>query len=120
MTTRAFPARRAVSPAMKAARRRETIAAYLFMAPSLIFFLGFVIFPMGMCLVTSFFNYTMTEFSWIGLANYVEMFQDAIFGKALVNTIVIVLVSVPVTCMFSLWVASLIYKMRDRSTSIFR
>ena len=120
MTTRAFPARRVVSPAMRAARRRENIAAYLFMAPSLVFFLGFVIFPMGMCLVTSFFNYTMTDFSWIGLANYVEMFQDAIFGKALVNTIVIVLVSVPVTCMFSLWVASLIYKMRDRHTSFFR
>lgn len=81
MTTRAFPARRVVSPAMRAARRRENIAAYLFMAPSLVFFLGFVIFPMGMCLVTSFFNYTMTDFSWIGLANYVEMFQDAIFGK---------------------------------------
>ncbi|MER2055211.1 MAG: sugar ABC transporter permease, partial [Clostridia bacterium] len=120
MTTRAFPARRVVSPAMRAARRRENISAYLFMAPSLVFFLGFVIFPMGMCLVTSFFNYTMTDFSWIGLANYVEMFQDAIFGKALVNTIVIVLVSVPVTCMFSLWVASLIYKMRDRHTSFFR
>ena len=120
MTTRAFPARRVVSPAMRAARRRENIAAYLFMAPSLVFFLGFVIFPMGMCLVTSFFNYTMTDFSWIGLANYVELFQDAIFGKALVNTIVIVLVSVPVTCMFSLWVASLIYKMRDRHTSFFR
>jgi multiple sugar transport system permease protein len=120
MTTRAFPARRVASPAMRAARRRENIAAYLFMAPSLVFFLGFVIFPMGMCLVTSFFNYTMTDFSWIGLANYVEMFQDAIFGKALVNTIVIVLVSVPVTCMFSLWVASLIYKMRDRHTSFFR
>ena len=87
----------AVSQAQKAQRRRENIAGYLFMAPSLLFFLGFVIFPMGMCLVTSFFNYTMTDFSWIGLANYVEMFQDAIFGKALVNTIVIVVVSVPVT-----------------------
>ena len=41
---------------MKAERRRENIAGYIFMAPSLLFFLGFVIFPMGMCLVTSFFN----------------------------------------------------------------
>ncbi len=105
---------------MKAARRRENISAYIFMAPSLLFFLGFVIFPMGMCLVTSFFNYTMTDFSFVGLQNYAEMFGDPIFGKALVNTIVIVLVSVPVTCMFSLWVASLIYKMKNLSTSFFR
>ena len=121
MTTRAFPARRVVSPAMRAARRRENIAAYLFMAPSLVFFLGFVIFPMGMCLVTSFFDYTMTDFSFIGFQNYAELFQDRIFvDKALINTLVIVLVSVPVTCIFSLWVASLIYKMRELHTSFFR
>ena len=105
---------------MKEARRRENIAGYIFMAPSLLFFLCFVIFPMGMCLVTSFFNYTMTDFAFIGLANYSEMFGDPIFGKALVNTIVIVVVSVPVTCMFSLWVASIIFKMRPINTSFFR
>ena len=109
-----------VSRAAKAERRRENIAGYIFMAPSLLFFLGFVIFPMGMCLVTSFFNYTMSEFSFIGLANYSEMFGDPVFGKALVNTIVIVVISVPVTCMFSLWVASIIFKMRPINTSFFR
>ena len=105
---------------MKEARRRENIAGYIFMAPSLLFFLGFVIFPMGMCLVTSFFNYTMTDFSFVGLNNYKEMFGDPIFIKALVNTIIIVVVSVPVTCMFSLWVASIIFKMRPLNTSFFR
>ena len=105
---------------MKEARRRENIAGYLFMAPSLLFFVGFVIFPMGMCLVTSFFNYTMSDFSFIGLKHYQTMFGDAIFMKALVNTIVIVVVSVPITCLFSLWVASIIYKMRQLHTSFFR
>ena len=109
-----------VSRAAKAERRRENIAGYIFMAPSLLFFLGFVIFPMGMCLVTSFFNYTMTDFNFIGLGNYTEMFSDAIFVKGLVNTLIIVLVSVPVTCLFSLWVASITHRMRQRSTSFFR
>ena len=40
-----------ISRELKATRRRENVAGYLFMAPSLLFFLGFVIFPMGMCLV---------------------------------------------------------------------
>ena len=35
--------------------RQETIASYLFLLPSLIFFLGFVIYPMILCVVTSFF-----------------------------------------------------------------
>ncbi len=101
-------------------RRRENLAGYLFMAPSLLFFAGFVIFPMVMCLVNSFFNYTMTEFTFAGLANYAELIGDPIFHRALVNTLVIVVVSVPVTCMFSLWVASIIAKMRDWGTSLFR
>ena len=105
---------------MKRARRRENIAGYIFMAPSLLFFLGFVIFPMVMCLVYSFTNYTMTDFSFAGLANYKRMFQDAIFGKALWNTIILVLISVPVTCFFSLWAASIISKLHDRTTSFFR
>ena len=109
-----------ITPGMKAARRRENIAGYLFMAPSLLFFLGFVIFPMGMCLFTSFFNYTMTDFSFVGLSNYTELVRDPIFQKALVNTIVIVVASVPVVCLFSLWVSSVIYKLHDVGTSFFR
>ena len=104
----------------RANQRRENIAGYLFMLPSLLFFFGFVIFPMGMGLFTSFFNYTMTDFSFVGLANYKELIADPIFRKALWNTIIIVVVSVPVTCIFSLWVASVIYKMHDSYTSLFR
>lgn len=112
---------RTTSLSMKAERRRENIAGYIFMAPSLLFFIGFVIFPMGMCPFNSFFNYTMTEFTFVGLGNYMRAFQDSIFvQKALVNTLVIVLVSVPVVCFFSLWVASVIYKMRDFGTSFYR
>ena len=109
-----------ISRELKATRRRENVAGYLFMAPSLLFFLGFVIFPMGMCLVTSTFNYTMTDFSFIGLQNYVELFSDAIFGKSLVNTVIIVVASVPTVCFFSLWVASVIYRLRDIYTSFYR
>ena len=105
---------------MKQSRRRENIAGYLFMAPSLLFFLGFVIFPMVMCLVYSFTDYTMTSFSFAGFDNYKRMFQDAIFGKALWNTIILVIISVPVTCFFSLWAASIISKLHDRTTSFFR
>lgn len=109
-----------ISRQLKATRRRENIAGYLFMTPSLLFFFGFVIFPMGMCLFTSFFNYTMSDFSFIGLNNYVELFQDPTFTKSLINTIIIVVVSVPTVCLFSLWVASVIFKLRDSYTSFFR
>ena len=100
---------------------QENIAAYLFLLPFLVFFVGFVLYPMFMCVYTSFFDANMgKEDVFIGIANYKELMNDEIFWIALKNTMVIVLVSVPVTCAFSLWVASIISKMKVASTSAFR
>ena len=101
--------------------RQETIASYLFLLPSLIFFLGFVIYPMVLCVVTSFFDSTMNRADvFVGLANYKELFADKIFLGALKNTFIIVIVSVPVTCAFSLWVSSAIVDLPEWATSLFR
>ena len=100
---------------------RETVASYLFLLPFLAFFVLFVVYPMFMCVYTSFFDSTMNKDDvFIGLGNYIELFQDKEFLKALWNTVIIVLVSVPVTCIFSLWVASAISKMPVAATSAFR
>ena len=100
---------------------RESITSYLFLAPFLLFFVMFVLYPMFMCVYTSFFDATMgREDVFIGFDNYRELFNDSIFWKALKNTLVIVVVSVPVTCAFSLWVASAISKMHVAATSAFR
>ncbi len=104
-------------------RRQENISGYLFLLPSLVFFIGFVVYPMAMCIWTSFTDANMdsnTSDTFIGLANYVELWQDPVFLKALWNTIIIVVVSVPVVCIFSLWVASAIYRMSEGPLSFFR
>ena len=103
--------------------RRETIAGYLFLLPSLFFFITFVIYPMLMCIFTSFFDSNMgknTVDVFIGLDNYKELFHDKVFLGALKNTFIIVIVSVPAVCAFSLWVASAIYDMHPALTSAFR
>ncbi len=103
--------------------RRETRSAYLFLLPSLFFFIGFVVISMILCVVTSFFDSTMGKDAadtFIGFANYVELWKDPIFLRALRNTFVIVVVSVPVTCIFSLWVSSAIYQMPGKLLSFFR
>ena len=107
----------------KALVRRETRSAYLFLLPNLIFFVGFVVIPMILCVYTSFFDSTMgkdVEDVFIGLKNYTELWQDPIFLRALKNTFVIVLVSVPTVCIFSLWVSALIYRMKGAVLSTFR
>ena len=100
---------------------QESVASYLFLLPFLLFFVIFVVYPMVMCVYTSFFDSQMGKQDvFIGFGNYTELWQDKEFLTALWNTIIIVAVSVPVTCVFSLWVASAISKMHVAATSAFR
>ncbi|RRA75730.1 sugar ABC transporter permease [Streptococcus agalactiae] len=101
-------------------KMRETMIAYAFLAPILLFFLIFVFAPMVMGFVTSFFNYSMTQFTFIGLANYNRMFHDSIFMKSLINTVIIVIGSVPVVVFFSLFVAANTYEKNVFSRSFYR
>ena len=79
--------------------RRETFASYCFLLPSLIFFLGFVIYPMILCVVTSFFDSTMNRADiFVGMANYKTLFADPIFLGALKNTFVIVILANDMDC----------------------
>lgn len=102
---------------------KETRSAYLFMSLNLLFFLGFVVIPMILCLVTSFYDSTMGKNAqdvYIGFLNYIELWTDPVFLRALRNTIVIVVVSVPIVLVFSLWVASAIYQLPEKLLSFFR
>ncbi|MBS4978727.1 MAG: sugar ABC transporter permease [Clostridiales bacterium] len=101
-------------------RMRETIVSYCFLAPVLIFFVVFVLAPMVMGFITSFFNYTMTDFEFVGLDNYVRMFQDKVFLKSLRNTLIIVVGSVPIVVIFALYVASQTYERSAFTRSFFR
>ena len=101
--------------------RRETTSAYLFLLPSLFFFIAFVVIPMFICLGYSFLEYGLGGVKgFAGLDNYVRLFQDPIFHAGLRNTILIVVVAVPSVTAFSLWVSSAIYQMHSFSRSFFR
>ena len=105
-------------------QRRETIVSYLFLLPALFFFVGFVLTPMAMGVVTSFtnsnFNNVNTGSQFVFLDNYIRLFKDPIFLKSAWNTVVIVIVAVPTVTAFSLWVGSAIYKMHSAARSFFR
>lgn len=105
-------------------QRRETVVSYLFLLPALFFFVGFVLTPMAMGVVTSFTNSsfanTNTGSDFIFLDNYIRLFNDPIFWKSAINTVIIVAVAVPTVTSFSLWVGSAIYKMHAAARSFFR
>lgn len=101
-------------------RGRETLVSYLFLTPALLFFAAFVVGPILSGLYTSFFNYTTRHNNFVGLANYIELFQSEPFLKSLRNTIILVVGVVPVIVVFSVFVSTVIYQKNAFVRSLFR
>ncbi|SHI53898.1 multiple sugar transport system permease protein [Clostridium amylolyticum] len=99
---------------------KEWISAYLFLAPMLVLFSIFVIYPMIKGIYISFFDYTLRNFKFIGLDNYKALLTDVVFKKSLVNTLIIVLANVPAVILISLFVSVNIYKKSPALRSFFR
>ncbi|WP_373864427.1 carbohydrate ABC transporter permease [Paraburkholderia unamae] len=77
--------RRRVSPTA----RRQRRAACLFLAPACIMFAVYVIWPILSTLRLSFYNWDgMSDASFVGLANYTELFQSPTFYTALKNNVI--------------------------------
>lgn len=80
----------AVLPRSRARWKKGTLTPLLFMLPALVFYVGFLVYPMLFSLYTSFFNWDgltpLTEF--VGWRNYFEaLFVDEVTRVALVNNI---------------------------------
>lgn len=101
-------------------RVRETFVSYIFLLPALGFFFLFVVYPMCRGIYTSFFNYTMSDMTFIGLGNYSEMFADPNFIKSLRNTVLLVIGVVPLIVLFSVFVSVTIYEKHAVIRSMFR
>lgn len=99
---------------------KQTLTAYLFLLPALVFFIVFVIIPIGIGIITSFFNYTSRKFEFTGLDNYMKLFSDEYFLKSLKNTVVLVVVSVPIIVVLSLFISVVLYQRNAVIRSIFR
>ncbi|MFL0268632.1 carbohydrate ABC transporter permease [Candidatus Clostridium radicumherbarum] len=111
---------RAIKKKISKSDVKEWISAYLFLAPMLVLFITFVVYPMIKGIYISFFDYSLRNFKFIGLDNYRSLLQDEVFKKSLVNTLLIVLGTVPFVILIALFVSVNIYKKPTGIRSFFR
>lgn len=99
---------------------KQHYAAYFFVLPSLLFLFIFVIYPIFSAFYLSFHKYTLLEPpAWRGFDNYAALLDDPRFGKALVNTFLFAMMTVPLGTVLSLFLAALINQ-KLRGIVIFR
>jgi multiple sugar transport system permease protein len=112
--------------ASRAASRRKTLTAYLFLAPFLVLFITFIVVPAFFGLWMSLTNWSPFRDvqSFVGLQNYIDLFTpgtvtSADFWKSMSVTGIFVLISVPFLVVVPLLVAILLNQ-RIRAATTFR
>jgi ABC-type sugar transport system permease subunit len=90
--------------------RRSQKVGYLFILPSCLIYLLFVIIPIGWSGYLSLTDYNLKTASFVGLVNYVTLFQDTLFHKAFLNTVVYTLLTMVPNIVIGLGLALLINK----------
>ncbi|WP_309120299.1 sugar ABC transporter permease [Paenibacillus sp.] len=91
-----------------------------FIAPFLIVFFAFEIYPFLDAIYLSLFDYGIGRKEWIGFGNYASLLTDDVFLRSILNTFLLVLGVVPVTIIFSIITASLIIGKSSGVASFFR
>lgn len=91
--------------------------AYLFIFPSFLAYIVFLVYPLIRTLIMSLSKYEVRSFTFIGISNYIKLFSDEIFKKAIFNTFLLVIFTVPVVLGLSILIASFIMKKSHRLRS---
>ncbi len=88
---------------------RKKLIPYLLVSPYLIHFIVFVAFPVGFSIYLTFNNWNIiSPMEYTGLSNYKRLFQDAIFWKSLLNTLIFLVIHIPLQIIFALLLAELL------------
>lgn len=93
--------------------KKKSIYPYLLVAPAVLIILGVVFVPVINAIGMSFQSYDLrrpNDIEFIGLANYIELFQDQLFWKSLWKTILWVVFGVGFQFLFGFILALLLNK----------
>lgn len=100
--------------------REEGAWGYAFIAVALVAFAMFTAYPVVRAFVISLQEYKPLGSTFIGLDNYKNSLKDALFWKALRNTLSYTLMTVPVNLFLSMAIAILILPFRKKTQSFFK
>lgn len=100
--------------------RRNRITAYTFLLPNIIGFLLFILVPVIASFFMSFTSWNgFGDIEFIGLDNYVQLLKDENFKISFLNSILFMVISVPVTLFLSVLIA-VILNQGVRFVKVFR
>src|SRR5690606_39010801 len=99
---------------------KENMTGYLFILPQMLVFLLFLVYPIIEGIRLSMYRINYQSETFVGFDNYLTLFSDPVFFKALFNTVIFVVFIVILTVGFALFVASAIFDKNAKYVSFIR
>ncbi|MCE4026704.1 sugar ABC transporter permease [Microbacterium sp. Au-Mic1] len=97
-------------------RRRDRRWGYAFVGPQLIGMGLFVLVPFLASLVLAFAHWDgLTDLSWVGFENFSTELADPLFGRAILNTLLIAIITVPIGLALAVTIAVALEKLKTRT-----
>ncbi|WP_077617050.1 carbohydrate ABC transporter permease [Bacillus sinesaloumensis] len=93
---------RKTSKSSRGLRTKNALIGWSFIAIATIMICWFYFYPMVQALIMSFQSGTGTNLTFVGLENYKRLFQDPTFIAAVKNTVIFLIVQVPVMILLAL------------------
>jgi ABC-type sugar transport system permease subunit len=88
---------------------RKKILPYLLVSPYIIHFFLFVAFPVGFSIVLTFHKWNIiSPMEYTGLNNYIRLFNDKTFLRSIGNTLIFLLIHIPLQIIFALFLAEVL------------
>ena len=96
-------------------KRKYNITGYLFILPALLFFLIYILYPIFFVGWSSVFEWsTLKNMKFVGFDNFIRVFQDEVFWKAMKNSLIWIVTTVPIQAAIGFFLA---YIIEDRLKS---
>ncbi|MDB4865747.1 MAG: binding-protein-dependent transport system inner rane component [Cohnella sp.] len=90
--------------------RRLRLAPYGFISPFYVVFIVFGLLPIVFTFILSFVDWDgIKEIRWVGISNYIHLFQDKTFLIALKNTALLILFTLPSQILLALIIAYILH-----------
>jgi len=88
---------------------KKKVVPYLLVSPYIIHFFIFIAFPVVFSIVLTFHKWNIiSPMEYTGFANYIRLFQDALFLKSILNTLIFLVIHIPLQIIVALFLAEVL------------
>lgn len=102
-------------------KRKYNIPGYLFILPAILFFLVYILYPIIFVGWSSTFEWsTLKNMTFVGLDNYLKVFQDDVFWTTIKNSMIWIVTTVPIQAGIGFFLAYIIEDKLRRGRGFYR